>query len=244
MDTFSFSRLNLFETCARRFYYKYILQLPDLIGLPAIFGKTVHKAVELMVAHGYSLDSAVTQAWVHEAGMSEAILRKEIEKHAKVAQTVMRTGTLVSNFNAETHFIMELAENIKLQGYIDLHGTQRDGYEAVVDWKTGRNRFGVLDSWQIPLYAAYIMESNDSDVVKGMLVFTRFNWMEQEIITRDIAEKAKEWALITARTIQTKIDFASVMTKKEVLKFAFPSRPCGACSHCPWARECLMDDNI
>ena len=241
MDTFSFSRLNLFETCARRFYYKYILQWCDPVGLPAIFGQTVHKAIELMVTHGYSLDGAVLQAWVHEAEMSESIPREEIEKHAKVAQIAMRT--VIRNINAETHFVMELAEDVKLQGYIDLHGTQRDGYEAVVDWKTGRNQFDVLSNWQIPLYAAYVMKNTGCDAVMGMLVFTRFNSVKREIITKDIAEQAIEWAVNTAKTIQSRIEYATIMSKKEIVRFAFPSSPCGECSHCPWARECLVDDS-
>jgi RecB family exonuclease len=236
MDTFSFSRLNLYQNCPRRFYYKYILQLDDPSGLPAIFGKTVHKAIELVI-NGRSFNDSITSAWIEESEMNSEISRDEIEWHVRNATRFIFNG------KPETHFLMELEKGIKLQGYIDLSGMSHDGYYTVLDWKTGRNQFDVLSNWQIPLYAAYVMKNTGCDAVMGMLVFTRFNSVKREIITKDIAEQAIEWAVNTAKTIQSRIEYATIMSKKEIVRFAFPSSPCGECSHCPWARECLVDDS-
>jgi len=129
---FSYSRLNLFQNCPRRFFYKYVLGWEDPAGLPAIFGKTVHKAIENYL-NDCLFEEAIATAWITEADMSPAVIRAEIEQQVNTALSYSFTGEV------EKHFVMELAEGIELQGYIDLSLEQGTfPRPAIVDWKTGR----------------------------------------------------------------------------------------------------------
>jgi CRISPR/Cas system-associated exonuclease Cas4 (RecB family) len=51
MNIFSFSRLNLYETCPRRFYLKYVEGMEEPPTEAAELGKAVHRYIEL-VLHG------------------------------------------------------------------------------------------------------------------------------------------------------------------------------------------------
>ncbi len=230
MDTFSFSRLNTYETCPRRFYYKYVLGWEDPAGLPAIFGKTVHKAVEFCL-NGHSFNDAVATAWIEEGNMDPGVDKAEVERQVNRALRLGFTGEV------ERHFVMELAPGIKLQGYIDL---VVDGHiPIIIDWKTGRKTNGVLANWQIPLYSAHVMESGYNRVL-GMLAFLRFNRIFKDILTPEIAQKAKNWAIGLAREIQHKLDLLPLLTETEILFKAFPDQTSWLCGYCPWSYDCLV----
>lgn len=234
MELFSFSRLNTFTSCPRRFYYKYILGWDDPVGLPAIFGKTVHKAIELYLNGRYFFDDAIVFAWIEEANMSSEIKKADVERQVRNALSYSFNGKV------ENHFVMQLGEGVKLQGYIDLAMSQgKYPRPAIVDWKTGRNVYEVLANWQIPLYAAHIMEKTEQPEVLGMLAFLRFNRIEKAIITREIAQQAKEWALKTARDIQERLDILPILTEEESLHQVFAAKPSWLCGYCPWSYQCL-----
>ena len=240
MEMFSHSRLDTYQSCNRRFYYKYILDLKDEPGLPAIFGKTAHKAIELNLK-GRSFEDAVTTAWIEEADMFPSVVRKELETHVNNALHFARNMSDLDQVEAEKHFVLKLSEGIKLQGYIDLIMNTSSLMPTLVDWKTGRVVTEVLDKKQMSLYSAYIMDTYKVDRCVAISYFTRFRSFKKEIITRDIADEAKEWAIRVAREIQGKLDLLPVLSKKETIK-AFPATPGYVCKWCCWGRECLVDD--
>ena len=239
MEMFSHSRLDTYQSCNRRFFYKYVLDWKDEIGLPGIFGKTVHRATELSLK-GHSLEEAVTTAWIEESYMSPNIVRKEVEAHVNNALHYAKSISDLEQDEIEKHFILDLSEDIKLQGYVDLV-VNNSSMPIIIDWKTGRVMTEVLEKKQMLLYAAYIMDSYGVDQCLAMLYFTRFRIFKKEIITREIAEEAKAWAIKIAREIQGKLDLLPVLSKKEIIK-AFPVTPGYVCKWCCWGRECLIDD--
>lgn len=228
MDLFSFSRLTLYQSCPRRFYYKYVLELDDPAGFPAILGKTSHKAIELCY-NGYFFEDAIVTAWLEESDMTV-----EADELRSLVQTALSYGL---NGIPEKHFVLPLAQGINFQGYIDLLDYNRE-IPLIVDWKTGWNQYKVMDTWQLPLYAAAVMEETGAQMVQGMLAFLRFNRTESAVITRETASQAKAWAVRTAEEVQLRLDLLSGLEARE----AFPSSPSPACRHCPWSYECLSWD--
>jgi len=96
-----------------------------------------------------------------------------------------------------------------------------------------------LANWQIPLYSVYIMAETGADEVLGMLAFLRYKQLKKAIITQEIAQKAKEWAIKTAREIQLKLDILPLLTEEETLNQAFPARASWLCRYCSYSYECL-----
>lgn len=227
MDLFSFSRLNLLDTCKRRFAYKYVEKLPDPPGSPAVLGKTVHRAYELY-SNGYLFEDAIVTAYLEEG--DSTVERSIVESMLTTAIGYKYTGTV------EHHFIMQLTDKIKLQGYIDLHA-DNTSMSTIIDWKTGFKTYGVFDTWQLPLYAAAAMKKTGDKVIKGMYAFLRFKRIESGIITQKEASQAVQWAISTAEEVQSRLELLSVLTIPEV----FPARPSPACGNCPWSLLCLRE---
>ena len=228
MELFSFSRLSLFRTCPKRWHYKYVLGLDDPAGAPAILGKTVHKANELCLK-GSSFDDAVVTAYLEEG--DSTVDKYTVESMVKTALSYHYRGP------TEQHFILPLAEGIKLQGYIDL--VPNNGQiPTVVDWKTGFKIYHVLDTWQIPLYAAAVMEQTGAEIVKGVLAFLKFKTTRTALIGRKEALQAKTWAIRAAEEIQKRLELLAILEPSEV----FPAKPSPACGNCPWSVQCLRAD--
>jgi hypothetical protein len=128
MELFSFSRLKLFATCPRRFALKYVEKQPDPPGPAAILGKTVHKAIELCL-NGHWIEDAIATAYMEEA--DQTVEKAIVEEMVKAALSYLSFG---AKGVTEQHFIMRLADKVKLQGYIDFRA---DGQiPTLVDWKT------------------------------------------------------------------------------------------------------------
>lgn len=241
MNTFSFSRLNLYQTCPRRFYYKYVLELDDPPGEAAILGKTVHKAIEL-VLNGRSFDDAVLTACMEEAGLS--VDRTEVEMLTKTALSFAR-----HYYNRETEkyimtelseIIIELGKGILFHGYIDLLCLcRKNEIPVILDWKTNRSPYDITSTWQILLYAAAVMEQTGVETVEGILVFLRTGHVSRSVINENMAKQAKEWAARTAEEIQHKLELIKSSRDPHGI---FPSSPSVACRYCPWSYLCLKTD--
>lgn len=227
MKLFSFSRLNLFRTCPKRWHNKYVLGLVDPAGPPAILGKTVHKANELCL-NGHSFGDAVVTAYMEEG--DSTVEKSTVESMVKTALSYGYRGP------TEQHFIMQLAEEIKLQGYIDLIPNNSQ-IPTIVDWKTGFKLYKALDTWQLPLYAAAVMDQRGVDKVKGVLAFLRFKSTRTALIGRKEAALAKAWAIKAAEDIQQRLELLAILGPNE----AFPARPSPACKNCPWCYQCLRE---
>jgi len=227
MEIFSFSRLKIFDTCKRRFAYKYIEKLADPPGPPAILGKTVHKANELCL-NGQSFEDAIITAYIEEGDSS--VERTTVESMVKTALNYGYSGP------TEQHFLLQLTKNIKVQGYIDLQ-VDNVSIPTIVDWKTGFNRYGVFNTWQLPLYAAAVMEQTGYQSIKGVYAFLRFKRIESALITQKEASQAKQWVIQTAQEIQARLELLTVLDIPE----AFPPRPSPACGNCPWSLSCLRE---
>lgn len=228
MDLFSFSRLQRFDTCPRQFAYKYVLGLDDPSGPPAVLGKTIHKAIEHCL-NGRSFEDAIVTAYIEEG--DSTVDKTSVESMVNTALIYGLRGP------TEQHFVLPLAEGIKLQGYIDLK-PENVSVPTIVDWKTGFKFYRVLDTWQLPLYAAAVMEETGAKFVKGVLAFLRFNKTPYTLIGRNEVAQAKAWAIRTARDIQLRLELLAVLGTQE----AFPAKPSPACQSCNWSYRCLSEE--
>jgi CRISPR/Cas system-associated exonuclease Cas4 (RecB family) len=246
MNTFSFSRLNLYQTCPRRFYYKYVLGLNDPPSEAAILGKTVHKAIEL-VLNGRLFDDAILTACLEEADL--AVDRQEVEILVKTALVKLplfpNSPRITEKYFLETLVAEKqvypgiVLPKLKIQGYMDLFFKQCR-VPVIVDWKTNRQPYPVNHTWQIPLYASIIMEQEKAEAVEGVLVFLRTGQVCRQIISKEMANMAREWAARLAWEINIKLYHLN--TDRADPLASFNSQPSTACSHCPWCYQCLIQD--
>lgn len=233
MDKFSFSRLQLYRTCPKRFYYKYVKKLPDdTNSKPLALGKAVHKAIELII-NGTDLDEAIKQGYI-ECDFHDEVSLEEIRELVENAPFQKLRG------RTEVYFCIPLFNyegSPKLQGYIDLV----DG-DAVYDFKTNRKMYDVEDNYQVALYAWARAQKEGFNQVIGRLIFLRFRRESTSIITKDKMNEAVEWARGLVNEIRLKLDVIEFAPDKQ--NEVFPHQPSSACEHCPFVLDCYEENKI
>ena len=75
----------------------------------------------------------------------------------------------------------------------------------ITDWKTNQKSYTPLDTYQLPLYAAYIRRQYNKPVI-GRLAFLRFNKVEEHLFTDAEINEALDWARETAYECETRKD--------------------------------------
>ncbi|WP_199860701.1 RecB family exonuclease [Oceanobacillus damuensis] len=228
---FSFSRLNLYEQCPYRFYNKYVLGKEEPITQPLALGKAVHKAIEDKIK-GIAHDEALLNGYL-EAGFHEGISQKEISDLVKRAPIQPNMG------ETEIYFKLPLSDEKDspvIQGFIDLY--QPDG--SIIDWKTNRLPYDVLESKQIALYSWAISQLKGTDSIKGSYYFLRFGKESSHLFTHEDMEKARKWAIKVAKEIYEKLELLDILPDE--IEKLFPVQPSRLCSHCPFAWECIKNN--
>ena len=123
---FSYSRLQLYETCPLRFYYRYILGLPEHVTAPLALGKAVHQSIESLIK-GSDYKNAIMEGYV-ACDFHPEVSFKEISNLVENAPVAKNMG------ETEVYFRFPLSDSSnapQLQGYIDLVQAGK-----VLDWKT------------------------------------------------------------------------------------------------------------
>ena len=227
---FSFSRLNLYEQCPYRFYNKYILGKKEPVTQPLALGKAVHKAIEDKV-NGISQEEAVLSGYA-ETNFHEEVTQKDISDLVGRAPIYPYIG------ETEIYFKLPLSDENDapiIQGYIDLY--QPNG--KIIDWKTNRIPYNVLDSKQMALSAWAVSKIKGIKHVEGSYYFLRFRKNSSHVFKQDEMNAARCWALELAEQINKKIEFLQIIPE-EVHKI-FPAKPSRLCGHCPFAWECFKN---
>jgi len=223
---YSFSRLSEYQRCPRKFYFKYIERLPDLLQEAGRFGKIVHELISYALEK-QTFNQAIL-ARLSPAEANEAI--DMLEKALQFKQNI----PLLEEYGTEIQFAIKASgeltdfndSNALLRGVIDyailIEGIDRQ-IKMLVDWKTGHNP---PDPLQLQIYMQAIRDDN----VQGVFVMLRTG----KIIIVDKDEKAKEKILRMIKTIEQDKEFEPK-----------PGMHCSFCSYlsmCPLAKSIQEKD--
>lgn len=231
MELFSFSRLNLYQTCPYRFYKRYVEKLKEPDTYPLALGKAVHKAIEERL-NGTDFQTAI------ELGMLEANFHPEVTEE-ELAWLVSNAPIqdLYGRVKTELHFELPLAEGAdepRLIGYIDIVG---EGF--IIDWKTNRIPYEVKDNHQLALYAWATNQLYGWTDVHATLYFLRFNRYNSVVLGLEEMEEAKKWAYDLAKEIQGKVAITKHLP--ELKNELFPAKVQNFCANCPFAYDCHLN---
>ena len=158
-SAYSFSRISLFEQCARRFRYRYLDGVKEAFdSVEGFMGRRVHDTVEWLFAERTrgrvpSAAETVTQycrRWDEE--VVGAPRRINVVKRGEDVETYRRAGAEIlhrfyrerfiadklETVATEKHFTIPLGGRYVFQGYIDRLARDAAGRLHVIDYKTGR----------------------------------------------------------------------------------------------------------
>ena len=237
-NTFSFSRLSLFDRCAYAWFLKYVLKIEEEESLPLMLGKAVHKAIEMKMT-GSEDKQALLEGW-----KEVDYYPFDLEEYQKLfSRANVGKGEANSpNVNVELHFKLPLDQSEGgplIQGFIDVYQEIFSTY-SFTDWKTNRVMYEPLDTMQLPLYAWAISKIYNVTRVTGTLFFLRF--FKDNVKTMTFTEKhmedARKWALELAETVNSSLKQYLNGTKFEK---SFPAQPNPGCSNCSFAHICVSN---
>jgi CRISPR/Cas system-associated exonuclease Cas4 (RecB family) len=228
MQVFSFSALDMFEKCPRRYYFRYVAGIPEPPSYAAEFGKAVH---------------AVIAGVINTKGAASDLARQAVKKsplltEEDAAEVLKLAGRFLGQFRpcgqlyTEYKLLVDLGDGQAFLGYADLIEETDDGL-TIVDFKTGRTPCDVFDTKQLALYAWMAAQEFGVSDVKVQLWWLRERKPVREgIATPEIQQDAFGWALNTIGMIQGACELPGWA--------GFPEMPGTGCAFCPYAANCLQ----
>ena len=164
----SFTRVDTFERCPRRFRYQYVDGLPQAPAPQLSFGTSIHSTLEWLYDRKHpvlpSLEEtlqALYDAWESD-GYAEVDRDEQLSAYAHARDIVTRVHERIakeglrSPVATEAWFELPVGDDLVVVGAIDRVDADDDGTLHVVDYKTtrkARTRAQVKDSLQLAIYA-------------------------------------------------------------------------------------------
>jgi len=222
---FSYSQLNLYESCPRKYEYAYILRIPTKGNAATAFGTTVHNTLKdfysLLQRSKEGLGGIVESPskedllalyeknWIKSGYESKK--QEEIRKKAGEGIMMMYYEKIYSPdenpLRLEESFGVHFGDTVfsgKIDR-IDLIG-ERDGNQEVciVDYKTGSEKDAseIKRDLQLPLYALVAEEKFGLKVVKAKYVFLETGNVVEVDVSQERREEAKEKLLSSLEMIK------------------------------------------
>jgi len=248
LETFSFSRVTTFEQCARRYRYRYVDGVREAFqSIEAFMGQQVHAAVEWMfqekdAGRAPRVDDAVRQySATFDRAWGEARGGLKVIKQGTAVEDYRRSGAeMLADFHRtrfaadrletiglERHFMLEIDEGRRFQGFIDRLARDASGVVHIIDYKTGGRpptRFGGKDGDQLEAYAVAMFAETGADELVLMLEYLRNGSTQSRRIRRGEAEE-------TARRLGARIRVAAEAN-------VFPPSPGTLCDWCGFNDLC------
>lgn len=235
----SVSKTKTFGDCRKKFKYSYILKLPKKEQDFHIYGKFVHRVMELFHLHyieGGSDPQNVAMSNAFKVSLDEfkTQLTKEQKVEAKASCTAYLKrlseediANLPNIYAAEKDFNLQIREDVTLLGVIDRLQIDHDGVHHVVDYKTTKNKKYLKNDWFQLLTYAYVLHSWDPTItkVRGSYVLIRHGF-EYITETFDLKEILK---------IKDKfLEYADNMNDEKLWR----ANPTPLCAWCDFWEQC------
>lgn len=226
METFSFTRLTTYQTCPRRYFYRYVREVPEPPAKPLEFGKGLHTVLSGIILGTGQIDDLV-KGVVAASELLDAADGDEIKKMAGWFQKRFKPAGPV---RSECKLTRELEPGVEMIGYADL--VEERFPSCITDFKTQWDRYEPTDTKQLPLYA-WMAAPELGPEIEARLWFTRYfkDPVRQALIGPEEQERAAEWARGLVHEIMEASDLPGWA--------GFPERPGKPCGACGYADRCL-----
>lgn len=191
----SFSAIDSYKTCQRKYYYRYIAKLPTKHWPWLAFGNFNHLVLEKF--HNYiiffkkksreydkkalmkrAFYSALRKTYrLTASGKQVSITEKQIEDSKKLLKRYY--DKIDKNepdvFHTEKYFEIDLGDGLWLKGYIDRIDRISERSFKIVDYKTSKAAYAVDKNNQLDIYAIGFKKTLDNEDVE---IFKQFDFLK------------------------------------------------------------------
>jgi len=235
----SVSKTKTFADCKKKFKYNYIERLPKKEWDFHIYGKFVHRVLELYHLHylkggtserHISMMDAFKESCVEFKGKMTPEQRVEAKLACSAYLKKLSEEPLdqVPNITGvEKEFSINIADKICLLGVIDRVQIDADGVPHVCDYKTTKNKKYLKNDWFQLLTYAYVMYMQDPTItkVRGSYILIRHGF-EYITATFDLPQ-----------ILAIKDKFLKYAEDMEAEKL-FRANPTPLCKYCDFLENC------
>lgn len=230
----SVSKCKEFSNCKKKYNFVYNIKLPRKEQIYHVFGKFAHKILEDFhnaYINGSTNKFAVEMntAWKTACNEYADKLTPELRKECwDIFSSYLRHLKVKPNVVAcEKNFNINIADNIVLNGFIDMLKIDDDGVYHVIDYKTSKSKeYLKKDSFQLITYAFILLEENPAiEKVRGSYMMLRHNF---DLITFEFSREE------ILEVKQKYIDYyTNIINEKE-----FPANVNRLCDYCEFNNQC------
>ncbi len=191
----SFSAIETFNTCPRKYYYNYVLKLPKKTWPWLVLGTFVHLGLEKF--HKYVMyyrkrdrepnyQNLMKRAYLSAARVYNRqkknpnfnLTDKQIEQSKEIMSSYLKKviKNFPDTFSVEKGFRLQIGDYV-IRGFIDRIDKISDRLYEVVDYKTSSKAYDVDKNYQVALYAYALkkMLKQDDIEIKTKLDFIKLN---------------------------------------------------------------------
>jgi RecB family exonuclease len=211
----SYSAIETYKTCKRKYYYNYILKLPKKTWPWFTLGSFIHLILEKYhklskrfkkYNHNYDKKQLMLRCFNSALKLnqrsSERISKSQM---AEAKEIIKNYFNFIENndpdvFYIEQSFKIKLFDEVYLHGYIDRIDKLEENHYHIVDYKTSKTKSESKDSLQLSIYAIALKHILNKNIkIDKSLLFLRFKLKydkapqeNDEKILKEVTEKAKE----------------------------------------------------
>jgi len=169
----SYSSLETYKTCPRKYFYNYILKLPRGEEKPwfvlgnfnhlilekffryVIFFKTRNRSYDKKQLMYRAYESALRNYnRLYSRGLKPKLTQAQIDETRDILKGFFESNkTIPDVLFVEKEFYIDIADGIVLHGYIDRVDSAGEDAIRIVDYKTSKKSYKIDESIQLDLYA-------------------------------------------------------------------------------------------
>lgn len=215
IESWTPSKLDLYEQCPARAKYKHIDKLPEPESPALARGTEIHEAAEQYITG--------RNRTVH-ADLKNPVVKRILDALRKDYKKNRVRVELELAFNRAWKVVHWLAKDVYCRFKIDVLHVLKDGNGEVIDWKTGKMKEDGKYDPQLNAYATAVLSAGLVNRVTAKLVFTDAGQIVTSPVgtlsVKDLDKAQKAWdAKVKAMLSDTK----------------FPPRPGNYCRWCPYS---------
>jgi DNA helicase-2/ATP-dependent DNA helicase PcrA len=214
---FSFSQINVYQTCPLQYRYQYILNLPTAPQASTSFGNTIHATLYQFYQEfkqnsevGKSLLLSLYQKnWIPVGYLSSSQEKKIKKEGEKILTNYFEKfhHKSLKIIYLERPFKIKLKENIIITGKIDRIDIDKEGNIEIIDYKTGAmpDEKKLKNDLQLSIYALAVLSDPalKTNLDKIILSYLYLQQSQKISFKKSLAEieKTKELILDTVNQI-------------------------------------------
>ncbi|WP_231968013.1 PD-(D/E)XK nuclease family protein [Thermanaeromonas toyohensis] len=225
---YSYTALECFQACPRRFYYRYVERIPEPPSEAVEFGSAVHAAVAAGLS-GRDPEEAVRQMPL------KVVIGEKLEEAIDLAMRFLRRYSPRGVYLVEEK-VKGVIAGEEFVGRLDLVETgDTTGIITITDFKTDWDKYMPTEKMQLPLYAYLFlsMMNEKPRPVQARLWFLRHarEPVAEETLTPEHMSRAVQWAEGIIKEIRDALELPGWM--------GFDPVPGSWCKTCGYSFNCL-----